>query len=323
MEGKIMEKKTSGIHHITAIVGDPQENMDFYAGILGLRFVKKTVNFDDPNTYHFYFGNDAGEPGTIITFFPWKNGRRGKLGDGQVGITTYVIPEGAMDFWENRLHHYGISTMKTTRFNENYLQFQDPHGLQLELVERNEGPVNNWEFNGITSDHAIKGFGGAILYSSAPDQTATTLERTMGLKKLAKEGVYVRFKSTSSLGNIVDVKMTTEGLGTIGVGTVHHIAWRAENNADQIDWQNYIRDSGFHVTPIQDRNYFNAIYFREHGHILFEIATDPPGFTIDEPYETMGEQLMLPEQYEASRKQLEENLQRVEVRNVEASIKGD
>src|SRR5699024_6188629 len=154
----LMSKKTKGIHHITAIVGDAQENMDFYAGILGLRFVKKTVNFDDPNTYHLYFGNENGDPGTVITFFPWGNGRQGVIGDGQVGVTTYLIPEGAMDFWENRLHDYGISTARTIRFDETYLQFEDVHGLKLELVERADGPKNEWEFNGITSDVAIKGF---------------------------------------------------------------------------------------------------------------------------------------------------------------------
>lgn len=318
-----MTKQTAGIHHITAIVGDPQENMDFYASILGLRFVKKTINFDDPNTYHFYFGNEGGEPGTIITFFPWKNAQPGQIGDGQVGVTTYIIPDGAMDFWEKRLHAYGISTSKTTRFNENYLQFKDTHGLQLELVERSEGPVNDWEFNGITSDVAIKGFGGAILYSAAPGKTAETLEHVLGLEKIAEEGEYIRFNAKGSLGNIIDIKITTSGRGIMGAGTVHHIAWRAEDDEDQIDWQSYVRERGFHVTPVQDRNYFNAIYFRENGHILFEIATDPPGFAIDESYETMGKRLMLPDQYEQYRAQLEQSLQKVKVRETKPNNKGE
>lgn len=322
-EVRIMSIKTAGIHHITAIVGDAQENMDFYAGILGLRFVKKTINFDDPDTYHFYFGNEAGEPGTIITFFPWKNGQKGSIGDGQVGVTTYLIPEGAMSFWENRLHEFGIPTSKTTRFHESYLQFEDPHGLQLELVERDKGPVNDWEFNGVTSDFAIKGFGGAILYSAAPGKTADTLENVMGFDKIAEEGEFIRFQADGSLGNLIDVKITTLGLGRIGIGTVHHIAWRAEDNENQIDWQNFVREQGFHVTPIQDRNYFNAIYFREKGKILFEIATDPPGFAIDEPFDTMGEKLMLPEQYEQHRAQLEESLQKVEVREVKPNDEDD
>lgn len=318
-----MNKQTAGIHHITAIVGDAQENIDFYASVLGLRFVKKTINFDDPNTYHFYFGNEGGEPGTIITFFPWKNGRQGIIGDGQVGVTTYVIPEGALNFWENRLHTFGISTTRTTRFEETYLQFEDVHGLQLELVERYEGPINNWEFNGITSDVAIKGFGGVILYSTAPNKTAETIGNIMGLKKIADDESFTRFQASGSLGNIIDIKKTTSQLGVIGTGTVHHIAWRAEHDNDQLDWQQHVRHHGYHVTPVQDRSYFNAIYFREYGRILFEIATDPPGFSVDEPHDSLGERLMLPEQYEPHRSQLEENLQKVEVRNITPNYKGD
>lgn len=316
-------KKMTGIHHITAIVGDAQENMDFYASILGLRLVKKTVNFDDPNTYHFYFGNEAGEPGTIITFFPWGNARRGTIGDGQVGVTTYVIPPGAMNFWEDRLHRYGITTTTTTRFDEIFLQFKDVHGLQLELVERQAGPTNNWEFNGITSDVAIKGIGGAILYSILPGKTAETLGHVMGLQKIDQTNEYIRFKADATLGNIIDVKFTTAKAGTEGVGTVHHIAWRAENDSDQLDWQQHIGKSGFHVTPVHDRTYFKAIYFRERGKILFEIATDPPGFTHDESFETMGETLMLPTQYEQYRARLEQSLPKAIVRKVKPNMKGD
>lgn len=316
-------KRTTGIHHITAIVGDAQENMDFYAGILGLRFVKKTVNFDDPNTYHFYFGNEGGEPGTIITFFPWNNARRGTIGDGQVGVTTYVIPLGAMGFWKKRLQNYGITIRKTTRFDENFLQFQDVHGLQLELVERQAGPTNHWEFNGVTSDVAIKGIGGVVLYSILPGKTAETLGHTMGLQKIAQNNDFIRFKSDATLGNIIDVKFTTETLGTEGIGTVHHIAWRAKDDKDQLDWQRHIGQNGFHVTPVHDRNYFKAIYFRERGKILFEIATDLPGFTSDEPFETMGDRLMLPAQYKQYRAQLEQSLPKVTVRNVKPNEKGD
>jgi len=311
-----MKKQTAGIHHITAIAGDAQENIDFYSGILGLRFVKKTINFDDPNTYHFYFGNEGGEPGTIITFFPWPGAYRGVIGNGQVGVTTYAIPEGAMDFWEDRLHRFGIDTKKTTRFGELYLQFEDVHGLKLELVERTEGKQNEWEFNGVTKDVAIKGFGGAVLYSGAPGNTQETLTDVMGLEKVAEEGEYIRFRSTGDIGNIIDLKITSSGRGMMGVGTVHHIAWRAKDDADHLDWQTYVRNKGYHVTPVQDRNYFNAIYFREYGNILFEIATDPPGFAHDESFETMGEKLMLPSQYEPYRAQLERSLPKVEVRPV-------
>ncbi|MDU9691995.1 MULTISPECIES: ring-cleaving dioxygenase [Priestia] len=312
-----MSKKTAGIHHITAIVGHPQENVDFYAGVLGLRLVKQTVNFDDPGTYHLYFGNEGGKPGTIITFFPWANARQGKIGDGQVGVTSYVVPKGAMSFWEKRLAKFGIPATKMERFGEQYLEFDDPHGLHIEIVEREEGEKNTWQTGEINSDVAIKGFGGATLLSVRPDETAQLLEDVMGLKKVGQEGDFIRFQSSADIGNVIDLKLTTIGRGQMGVGTVHHIAWRAKDDEDQLEWQKYVADSGYGVTAVRDRNYFNAIYFKEHGEILFEIATDPPGFAHDESLETMGEKLMLPEQYETHRDQIERALIPFEVRELD------
>ncbi|MEK4719394.1 ring-cleaving dioxygenase [Priestia aryabhattai] len=312
-----MSKKTAGIHHITAIVGHPQENVDFYAGVLGLRLVKQTVNFDDPGTYHLYFGNEGGKPGTIITFFPWANARQGKIGDGQVGVTSYVVPKGAMGFWEQRLAKFGVPATKMERFGEQYLEFDDPHGLHLEIVEREEGEKNMWQAGEINSDVAIKGFGGATLLSVRPDETAQLLENVMGLQKVGQEGDFIRFQSSADIGNIIDLKLTTIGRGQMGVGTVHHIAWRAKDDEDQLEWQKYVADSGYGVTAVRDRNYFNAIYFKEHGEILFEIATDPPGFAHDESLETMGEKLMLPEQYETHRDQIERALIPFEVRELD------
>ncbi|WBL17114.1 ring-cleaving dioxygenase [Sutcliffiella sp. NC1] len=303
-----MGEKTMGIHHITAIVGHPQENVDFYAGVLGLRLVKQTVNFDDPGTYHLYFGNEGGKPGTIITFFPWANAYKGRIGDGQVGVTTYAVPVGSLSYWEKRLNKFEIPTTKEDRFGETNLQFEDSHGLQLEIVERADGEVNNWTFGDVTPEVAIKGFGGAILLSSQPKHTAETLEKVMGLEFVGEEGEYKRFRSEGDIGNVVDVKTTKTGRGQMGVGTVHHIAWRAKDDEDQLDWQKFATEHGFAVTPVQDRNYFNAIYFREHGEILFEIATDPPGFAHDESLETMGAQLMLPTQYEQFRDRIESGL---------------
>lgn len=313
----VMSKKTAGIHHITAIVGHPQENVDFYAGVLGLRLVKQTVNFDDPGTYHLYFGNEGGKPGTIITFFPWANARQGKIGDGQVGVTSYVVPKGAMDFWEQRLAKFGVTAAKMERFGEQYLEFDDPHGLHLEIVEREEGEKNTWQSGEINSDVAIKGFGGATLLSVKPHETAQLLENVMGLKKVGQEGDFIRFQSSADIGNVIDLKLTTIGRGQMGVGTVHHIAWRAKDDEDQLEWQKYVADSGYGVTAVRDRNYFNAIYFKEHGEILFEIATDPPGFAHDESLETMGEKLMLPEQYETHRDQIERALIPFEVRELD------
>ncbi|MFJ7975512.1 ring-cleaving dioxygenase [Peribacillus sp. NPDC096379] len=303
-----MQKQTTGIHHITAIVGNPQENVDFYAGVLGLRMVKKTVNFDDPGTYHLYFGDDAGSPGSIITFFPWPNAYQGRLGSGQVGITSYVVPEKTLGFWEERLTKFKITFEKHTRFGEEYLELHDPHGLNVELVARKAGKNSRWSFGGVPTDKAIKGFGGAVLLSASPEKTMKTLEEVMGLKKMAEEGDFVRFQSTSDIGNMIDVKKIALPRGQMGVGTVHHIAWRANDSDDHKEWREHVSRFGFGVTPFKDRQYFDAIYFREDGGILFEIATDPPGFAYDESYETMGSKLMLPSWLEEKRESIETTL---------------
>ncbi|MBT2570694.1 ring-cleaving dioxygenase [Planococcus sp. ISL-110] len=312
-----MTKESMGIHHITSIVGDPQENVDFYAGVLGLRLVKKTVNFDDPGTYHLYFGDETAKPGTIITFFPWGDAYKGKIGDGQVGVTTYAVPAGALAFWENRLAKFKIPFSKAKRFEEQYLTFDDPHGLHVELVERQQGEANSWEIGEVTQEVAIKGFGGATLYTANAEKTAELLEMVMGLEKVGEEDDLLRFRAASDLGNIIDVKLSPVGTGQMGVGTVHHIAWRAQDDADQLDWKEQVETYGLGVTPVQDRNYFNAIYFREYGDILFEIATDPPGFAIDESPEALGEALMLPAQYERHRKNLQRDLPPIQVRNLD------
>ncbi|MFE4522203.1 ring-cleaving dioxygenase [Cytobacillus firmus] len=312
-----MDKATSGIHHISAIVGHPQENIDFYAGVLGLRMVKQTVNFDDPGTYHLYFGNNEGKPGTIITFFPWANAFQGEFGDGQVGVTSYAIPRGALEFWKDRFKKFKISYTMERRFSEESIRFQDPHGLVLEMVERDEGETNIWTFGGITPDVAVKGFAGATLYSSQPEQTAHLLESVMGLERIGEEGEIIRFQTSAPIGNVIDLKKTSGKRGRMGVGTVHHIAWRAEDDQDQLEWREYVRSNGYGVTPVRDRNYFNAIYFREHGEILFEIATDPPGFAHDESPGEMGEKLMLPEQYENMRDRIKRKLIPIEVRELE------
>lgn len=311
-----MTMKTTGIHHITAIVGDPQENVDFYASVLGLRLVKKTVNFGDKVRYHLYFGNEQGSPGTLITFFAWPGAKKGVVGDGEVGVSSYVVPVGAMQYWEKRLAKFEVSYTKTERFGEKYVQFQDPHGLRLEIVEREVGAENEWEFGGVTRDVAIKGLGGATLFSSQSDKTAEVLEDILGLERVGKEGDYIRFKSANDLGNIIDVLATSIGKGEPGPGVVHHIAWRTEDDAEQLAWKSTVEQAGFEVTPVRDRNYFKAIYFREHGGILFEIATDPPGFAHDESLETMGENIMLPEQFEGERERLEDILIPVKVREL-------
>lgn len=307
-------KKTLGIHHITSIVGHPQENADFYSGVLGLRLVKKTVNFDDPQTYHLYFGNKDAQPGTIITFFPWANGQKGQIGSGQVGVTTYAIPPASMPFWERRLADKSVPFEKISRFGEELIQFDDVHGLKLELVEREAGPVNTWS-NDISSEVAIKGFGGAVLYSHNPEATIETLTDTMGLTRFKEENGIVRLKAAGELGNLIDIPLETIKEGRMGTGTVHHIAWRALDEDDHADWQSHVMQDGYQVTEIKDRNYFKALYFREYGNILFEIASDTPGFTADETPEAMGTALKLPVKYEQHREKLESLLPPINLTN--------
>ncbi len=309
--------KTTGIHHISAIVGNPQENVDFYAGILGMRLVKKTVNFDDPGTYHLYFGDEKGTPGTIMTFFPWPTAFRGRIGDGQAGVTSYAVPEGALPFWKERLTQFGLSFLEGERFGESYIRLDDPHGLRIELVERAAGRRSGWTFGGVSPEVAIKGFGGVTLYSDNPRQTADVLTQVMGLEPVAHEGDYSRFMSSADIGNVIDLKTVAGRRGSMGPGTVHHVAWRAKDQQEQLQWREHVLQHGLRATDVKERHYFDAIYFPEPGGILFEIATDPPGFTIDETAGTLGERLMLPPQYEELRDELEGRLPVIHVRPLE------
>lgn len=306
-------KKTAGIHHITCFVKDAQRNVDFYGGVLGLRLVKKTINFDAPEVYHLYFGNEKGSPGTIITFFPYKFSGKGRIGGGQVGTTTYVVPVGAIDFWKARLTAFDISFTESARFSENYIEFVDFDGLQLEIVEREEGALNTWSSGGIPMDKAIKGFGGAVLYSTASTMTMKVLEDVLGLTKVGQDGDFIRYKAEGDIGNLIDVNAESMEWGIAGAGTVHHIAWRAKDYEDHDAWRSHVEKSGYNPTLIIDRQYFHAIYFREHGGILFEIATDPPGFATDEPEDQLGGALMLPSWFEDSRAEIEKNLPPIQV----------
>lgn len=314
-------QQTAGIHHITSFVRDPQRNVDFYAGVLGLRLVKKTINFDAPEVYHLYFGNELGSPGTAVTFFPAPGSRAGRVGGGQVGYTTYAVPVGTFDFWEKRLAKLGVATERSQRFGETYLRFQDPDGLLLEIVEREEGRPSQWSFGGVPAEKAIKGFGGALLYSTAPEKTMDVMQHVLGLEKIAEENGLVRFHAKGDIGNVIDINAEPMPWGAGGAGTVHHIAWRARNDEDHRVWRERVERNGLHPTPFVDRQYFHAIYFREAGGILFEIATDTPGFDNDEPFEALGEKLMLPEWYEQHRDTIESNLLPIEVRVLEEDAK--
>ncbi|WP_110928847.1 ring-cleaving dioxygenase [Bacillus massiliglaciei] len=299
---------TQGIHHISAMVNDAQRTIDFYSGVLGLSLVKKTVNYDRPEVYHLYFGNESGRPGTVITFFPWPKQLKGRIGTGQVGTVSYLVPAGSMEFWKSRLQQFGIEYVTALRFEDRTLTFQDPDGLELQIIERQEGPVNEQTFGGIQTKHAIIGFGGVTLLSAHPNKTADVLEHVLGMKCAGDEEGFLRFKSESQLGNMIDIKLSPSVRGLMGAGTIHHIAWRARDEEELLRCKSVLEDQGYSPTEVRDRKYFKAVYFHEGGGILFEIATDLPGFTVDEPLDELGEKLMLPSWLESKRDELEASL---------------
>ncbi|MDB4949922.1 MAG: Glyoxalase/bleomycin resistance protein/dioxygenase [Gemmatimonadetes bacterium] len=308
-EGEIMTTTSAGIHHVTAIASDPQRNLDFYAGTLGLRLVKRTVNFDDPQTYHLYFGDDAGSPGSILTFFPWPGARRGRTGVGQTGATAFAVPEGSLGWWIARLVSHGVEhDAPTRRFGQPVVAFRDPDGLPLELVaDPRAGERGTWDGGGVPAQHAIRGVHSVTLWLARTDATARVLTEALGFAHVADEGDRSRYAAGGGgPGALVDLRVVDAGLrGAGGAGTVHHVAWRAATDADEVALSRRVSAMGLQPTPVIDRNYFNSVYFREPGGVLFEIATDPPGFTADEPAESLGEALKLPPQYEPRRAQIE------------------
>jgi glyoxalase family protein len=293
-----------GLHHVTAIASDPQRNLDFYTSVLGLRFVKRTVNFDDPGTYHFYFGDDTGTPGTILTFFPWPGARRGRSGAGEVAATAFSIPAGSLSFWRERLLAKGVRFKEEERFIIKLLAFKDPDGMNIELVEQSEGlrgmPPR---YSDVPAQFAVQGFHGVTLLLHRLDQSAELLV-VMGFRPIAQEGNRTRFvPQGEALGRFLDIVVDPKAPhASQGAGSVHHIAFRTPDDAGQAEWQQTLAPHT-NVTPVQDRTYFRSIYFREPGGVLYEIATDIPGFLIDEPVESLGETLCIPEWYESSARQ--------------------
>jgi len=310
-----MRKPIAGIHHVTAMASDPQANVDFYTGVLGLRLVKRTVNFDDPGTYHLYYGDEVGHPGTIMTFFPWPMARRGLQGAGQATVTAFSVPEGSLGFWTERLNKMGVPfDGPKPRLDEEVLTVLDPDGLRLELVARKGDDRAPWESGPVPAEHAVRGFDGVTLTEWNLEVTEEVLSKVLGFRRVGEERDRVRFETgTGGSGTRVDVLASpTAARGHISAGTVHHVAFRAADEADQLAWRETIDESGLYVTPVLDRQYFRSIYFREPGGVLFEIATDPPGFTRDEPVETLGTALKLPPWLEASRSQIEATLPKIE-----------
>jgi len=307
-----MKNKIPGLHHVTAIASDPQRNLDFYVGLLGLRFVKRTVNFDDPGSYHFYFGDNRGTPGTILTFFPWPGARRGIRGTGQIEATAFAISRDSIGYWVERCKEQHVTAEKISRFGEEAIRFVDPDGLLLELIASNSLPVvEPWPDSPIPADNAIRGFHSVSAALEGYESTARLLTDSFGYRLIEESGNRFRFTSPDDTapGRIVDLLCLPDtGMGRVAAGSVHHIAFRAKDETEQLDWREHLVELGYNVTPVIDRTYFHSIYFREPGGVLFEIATEPPGFTLDEKLEELGTHLRLPSWMESARSQIEEIL---------------
>ncbi|SNZ16224.1 glyoxalase family protein [Natronoarchaeum philippinense] len=308
-----MAPTTAGLHHVTAMAGDPQRNADFYVGTLGLRFVKRTVNHDDTGTYHFYFGDEVGTPGTNITFFPWpESGRSGQFGAGQTRDTAYAIRPDSLEYWTDRLDDRGVEFERTERFDETVLRFEDPDGIGLELVATDladDAEVQPWADGPVPVEHQLRGFHGVTLGVAEFGPTESVLTDVLGYELDRQADGRRRYRAADGgPHSIVDLVETDAGRGQMGVGTVHHVAFMAEDEAEQEQYREAFAERGLRATTIVDRTYFRSIYCREPGGVLFEIATTGPGFTVDEDIDELGSSLVLPERLEAKREAIEAQL---------------
>lgn len=306
-----------GLHHVSVIAGDPRRNLDFYAGVLGMRLVKRTVNFDDPRTYHLYYGDESGSPGSLLTFFPWPHARRGRPGPGNIALVSLVVPPAALGFWVERLLHHGIKYRGPTRRpdgpdGERVLRFEDPDGLQLEILGHPSAAERpGWGGTpGLPAEHSIRGVHGVTLWEERSDATAEFLVDALGFEPREEVGPVRRFAlDDGGPGKVVELREVGEFLqGVEGAGAVHHVAWRVADGDQQLSLREYLAADGRQPTSVIDRQYFRSVYFREPGGVLFEVASDGPGFTVDEPLETLGTRLMLPPRYEAMRERIEAEL---------------
>ena len=294
-----MSFATAGLHHVTGIAGDPQRNVDFYAGILGLRLAKRTVNFDDPTTYHFYFGDAVGHPGTILTFFPWPGARRGRQGAGQVAVTSFAIAPSSVGFWIDRFidKRVEFEQPKSRYDEERVIAFKDDDGFLVELVAHSSADKRaGWDGGAVPAEHSVRGLFSVTLWQDSCEPTAQVLTDSLGFRLVREQGSISRYAAgDGGPGAIVDLRCVP-GLwaGVSGAGTVHHVAFRAPDDEAQRKARDELASAGLSVTPVLDREYFHSIYFREPSGVLFEIATDPPGFLIDESAETLGQSLKLP-----------------------------
>jgi glyoxalase family protein len=311
-----MPASVPGVHHVTAITADVQRNVDFYVGALGLRFIKKTVNFDVPDTYHLYFGDRVGTPGTAMTFFGWPHLPWGPQGTGQVLAVSFQVPAASLDFWERRLRDLKVESWRERRFGSELIALKDPDGILLELVgDSSDERWMPWTEGPVHPDQQIRGFHSVGLCLEEAEPSARFLTETLGFREVASEPGRTRYQTgeggPDALVELLERPDAPPGRET--TGTVHHVAWRAADDDHQLAWREALVGAGRHVTPVIDRKYFHSIYFREPGGVLFEIATDRPGFTVDEPVEALGSGLQLPPQYEDRRENLRFNLPPIEV----------
>ena len=305
-----------GLHHVTAIAGNALRNLDFYTRTLGLRLVKRTVNFDDPGTYHLYYGDESGHPGTVLTFFPWEHAVKGRLGVGETQQTAFRVPARALGYWTQRLIEKGVAHENLEkRFGESVLAFSDPDGMSLALVGVPEAENEpGWSNGEIPAEQAIRGFHGVTLLLDDAARTGAILTDVLGLKDGGREGAIVRYRAAGAgPGAVVDIHRSEVQRGRQGRGSVHHIAFRAADDAEQAAMAKKLATQhGVHPTDQRDRNYFRSIYFREPGGVLFEIATDIPGFAVDEPVASLGSALKLPPFLEPHRREIEKALPALE-----------
>lgn len=310
-------KPIQGLHHITAVAGDPQANLDFYHRLLGQRLVKKTVNFDDPGTYHFYFGDETGTPGTILTFFPWAHMKRGVTGNGETTAVAYTIRPGALAYWRERLSAAGVElTGSEIRFGREVIAFDDPDGMRVELIaDDRPATIRHWTDGHVPAEYALRGFHSVTLQLGAIEPTADLLTTHMGYIFAGREGSRYRYAGASGdIGLYVDIlHQPGAAPGRFGAGSIHHIAFRTVDDAEQLEYQDALRRAGFGVSPVRDRQYFHSIYFRSPGGVLFEVATDAPGFLYDEPVEALGRELRLPAWLESHRRDIQAALPAVEL----------
>lgn len=308
-------EKILGLHHTSSIVKNPQENLDFYASFFGLRLVKKTSNHENKDQYHLYYANhDA--TSAITTHFPMQDAQDGIVGDGQTETVRYAIPKGSMSFWEDRLNHFGIFNFKYKRFNQEYLAFNDPHGLALEFVEVDTQDQNLWEFNGVTQDVAIQDIYNVSLASLRPEDTVKLFTEVFGYEIVDNDPEYLHLQVHDGIGGSVDIRKQRSVEGTEGTGTVHHIALSIPNGSAQA-WKEKLMKAGYFPTAVKNRFYFESVYFRDKGGITIELATQGPGLTYDESVEDLGTQLIIPPHFKEDAQYIKDNLAPLELKAID------